>query len=235
MDDLTVLEKINLLIIGLASFNSRVSVPSDIPAHNQFIPAEHLKSQDYLNDIKNWTDNQKMVLNDKKTKVMIFNYTDNYKFTAKLSLNNQNLEVVQKTKVMGVQLTDDLKWHENTLELVKKANSRMILLRKVASFGASIDDMKNIYILYIRSILEQSCVVWHSSLTKENSQHLERVQKSAVRTILGNKYINYEDGLFKVDLEELWERRENLCLKFAKRCLKNDKSKTYLKIITKLT
>ena len=34
VDDLTVLEKINLLIIGLASFNSRVSVPSDIPAHN---------------------------------------------------------------------------------------------------------------------------------------------------------------------------------------------------------
>ena len=123
-----------------------------------------------------------MVLNEKKTKVMIFNYTDNYKFIAKLSINNQNLEIVQKTKLLGVQLTDDLKWNENTLELVKKANSRMILLRKVASFGASIDDMKNIYILYIRSILEQSCVVWHSSLTEENSQDLERIQKSAVRT-----------------------------------------------------
>ena len=50
-----------------------------------------------------------MVLNEKKTKVMIFNFTDNYKFTTKLSLNNTNLEIVQKTKLLGVILTDDLK------------------------------------------------------------------------------------------------------------------------------
>ena len=77
-----------------------MTVPSDIPVHNQFIPSEHLKSQTYLNEIKEWTDNQKMVLNEKKTKVMIFNFTDNYKFSTKLSLNNTNLEIVQKNKVV---------------------------------------------------------------------------------------------------------------------------------------
>ena len=97
VDDLSVLEKINLLIIGLASINPKISVPSDIPAHNQFIPSEHLESQGYLNNIKKWTDDQKMVLNEKKTKVMIFNFTDNYKFTTKLSLNTVNLEIVQPT------------------------------------------------------------------------------------------------------------------------------------------
>ena len=54
VDDLSVLEKINLLIIGLASINPKISVPSDIPAHNQFIPSEHLKSQDYMNDVKQY-------------------------------------------------------------------------------------------------------------------------------------------------------------------------------------
>ena len=68
VDDLTVLEKINLLVIGLASFNCHTTVPSHIPAHNQIIPGEHLQSQDYLDRIKEWTENQKMVLNQKKTK-----------------------------------------------------------------------------------------------------------------------------------------------------------------------
>ena len=63
VDDLTVLEKVNLLVIGLASFNCHNTVPSDIPDHNQFIPAEHLKSQEYISKIKKWTDNQKMILN----------------------------------------------------------------------------------------------------------------------------------------------------------------------------
>ena len=84
---------------------------------------------------------------------------------------------------------------------------------------------ENIYILYIRSILEQSCVVWHSSLTDENGQSLERVQKAAMKVILGQQYTNYEEALEKLDLQPLSERREELCLKFAKKCLRNNKVK----------
>ena len=69
VDDLSTLEKINLLIIGLASFNSKESVPSDMPEHNQYIPGKNLKSQEYLTKIKQWTDNQKMILNENKTKL----------------------------------------------------------------------------------------------------------------------------------------------------------------------
>ena len=177
VDDLTVLEKINLLIVGLSSFYSKASVPSDVAEHNQIIPAECLKSQEYLDKIKQWTDNQKMVLNQKKTKLMVFNYTDNYQFSTRLQLNNENLEIVKYARLLGVIISDNLSWDNNTSDLVKRSNARMELLRKVAGFSTSIEEKKNIYILYIRSILEQSSVVWHSSLTSENAEDLERVQK----------------------------------------------------------
>ena len=45
VDDLTVLEIINLLSIGIASYNIKLHVPSDIPTHNQYIPKENLVSQ----------------------------------------------------------------------------------------------------------------------------------------------------------------------------------------------
>ena len=57
---------------------------------------------------------------------------------------------------------------ENTAHIVKKSNARMELLKRVASFGTSVEDLKNIYFLFVRSQLEQSAVVWHSSLTEEN-------------------------------------------------------------------
>ena len=44
--------------------------------------------------------------------------------------------------------------------------------------------LKKIYIQQIRSKLEQSAVVWHSSLTQKCKDKLERVQKSAFRIIL---------------------------------------------------
>ena len=46
------------------------------------------------------------------------------------------------------------------------------------------EHLKNVYILFVRSILEQSATVWHSSLTQENKEDLERVQKSAFKVIL---------------------------------------------------
>ena len=79
--------------------------------------------------------------------------------------------------------------------------------------------------LQIRSKLDQSAVVWHSSLSQKNRNDLERVQKSAVRIILGDSYNNYEDALKKIGLVTLEERREKMCLKFAKECLKLEKMK----------
>ena len=100
-----------------------------------------------------------------------------HKFTTNLQIDEETIEVGDQAKLLGVIITNDLKWDKNTKYLVKRANSRMELLRKVAKFTTSKEDKKDIYILYIRSILEQSCVVWHSSLIKENHEDLERVQK----------------------------------------------------------
>ena len=74
----------------------------------------------------------------------------------------------------------------------------------------------------MRSILEQSCVVWHSSLTQENSEDLERIQKAAIRIINGKHYENYEEALEKADLESLEKRREQLSKQFAKKSMNSE-------------
>ena len=68
VDDLTCLEIINLLSIGLASHNARLQVPSDIPSHGhgQIINNEYLKTQEHLDKISRWTNKKKMFLNEKK-------------------------------------------------------------------------------------------------------------------------------------------------------------------------
>ena len=107
---------------------------------------------------------------------------------------------------------------------------RMQILHKATKFTNNIRDLKQIYMLQIRSKLDQSSVVWHSSLTQKNRNDLERVQKSAVRCILGDSYRGYEDALKRQGLVTLEERREQMCLKFAKQCLKLDKMKQFFPI-----
>ena len=225
IDDLTILEIVNLLTIGISCFNVKSQVPSDIIEGNQFIPPGNLQSQDHLNKISQWTKDQKMIINQKKSKSMIFNFTKNYQFSTRLSMEGEIVETVQDTRLLGTIVSNDLTWSKNTHNIVKKANGRMELLRKISPFGASWDEMKNIYILYIRSLLEQSSTVWISGLTKENIQDLERVQKSALRLILQESYKSYPNALKVLSLETLADRREVLCLQFAKKCLNNDKMK----------
>ena len=161
-----------------------------------------------------------MKINAKKTKTMLFNFTKDYQFDTRLHIENEKIDIIESTKLLGTVITSDLTWDLNTAEIVKKSNARMELLRRVAGFGTSIADLKNIYILFVRSQLEQSAVVWHSSLTQENISDLERVQKSAIKIIMGNDYRSYKKSLHFLELDTLQERRKQLCLKFAKRCLK---------------
>ena len=72
VDDLTTLEVINLLTIGLSSFLMKNQVPSDIPSHGQYISGDKLKSQEYLRKINEWTESHKMVISEQKTKALIF-------------------------------------------------------------------------------------------------------------------------------------------------------------------
>ena len=222
VDDLTILEKIDLLSIGLASFNYRSSVPSHIPTHGQLIPNEKLKTQEYLDYIKAWTDNQKMMLNKIKTTAMIFNFNHDYQFTTNLQIDENKLELVEEKKLLGVIVSNDLTWEKNTRYIIKRANSRLELLRKMSEFSNSIEDKRLIYIMYVRSILEQSCIVWHSSLTQQEIEDLERVQRSALKLILGSKYKSYEEGLVMANLQSLEKRREQLCKKFAQNCIESE-------------
>ena len=82
-----------------------------------------------------------MMINSKKTKTMIFNFTEKYQFSTRLLLNNEIEDNLSKTKLLGTIITDDLRWDENTWNIVKKANACMELVRKVASFGASQEDL----------------------------------------------------------------------------------------------
>ena len=222
IDDLSILEMINILSIGIASYNFKLHVPSDVPANGYYVESKNLKTQDYLNKICEWTSANKMELNKKKSQAMLFNFTKEFQFNSRPVMEDEVLEVIKETKLLGVMVNDKLTWDGNTSYLVKRANARMRLLHKLVDFGVPHEDLVCIYILYVRSILEQSCQVWHSSLTLENFQDLERVQKNALRIILQENYLSYSNALDITGIPTLFERRAQLCLKFAKSCLKNE-------------
>ena len=54
---------------------------------------------------------------------------------------------------------------------------------------------------------------------------IERVQRTCLKVILGEMYVNYEAALEMCNLKSLYERRQDRCLNFAKKCLKHPVNK----------
>ena len=86
-----------------------------------------------LEDLKKFTVDNLMKINESKTKIMLFNPPDSYDFPPELSLNSSSpfLDVVKHTKLLGLQISMGLRWEEQTRYLCKKANSKMWMLRRM--------------------------------------------------------------------------------------------------------
>ena len=66
IDDLSLIKIINLIIQGLANFNCRMNLPSDITRGNNFLPPQNSNSQHYMNDLSSWTARKQIKLIVKK-------------------------------------------------------------------------------------------------------------------------------------------------------------------------
>ena len=82
-----------------------------------------MKTQEYINNINGWTQENKMLLNQKKSNGMIFNFCKDFKFTTRIQIENQTMEIVKEAKLLGVMLNDQLSWDDNTAHRVQSSNS----------------------------------------------------------------------------------------------------------------
>ena len=223
VDDLSLLEILNLVAVGLSSYNFYQHVASDIGVDQLYLPSQNSLSQNYMNNICEWTEINKMKLNEQKSKVMVFNFTKNYQFSTRVHLNNTLLEIIRETRLLGTIVSSDLTWHKNTQLLVQKGYQRMTMLRKLYNFDIPQEDLLLIYCLYIRSILEYNSNVWFSSITEEEKEDLERVQAISFRIILKEEYSDYQQALSDLNMKSLHERRQMLAFRFATKCTKSEK------------
>ena len=215
MDDATVQEAVNLL-----TQLSENSIDSE-----KILNKENTLLQAEINTIKTLSDNREMSLNARKTVLFTVNFTNNYQFVPTLQIpgTGSPLKTVEETKLLGYWLTKDMKTHKHVEYILEISYKRLWAISKLKKAGVPDPDILHFFFVKIRSVLESNCPVFHSMLTEENIDDIERIQKIVLRIILDEKYISYENACHLMKIETLDDRRTNLCLSFALKCLKNKK------------
>jgi hypothetical protein len=132
--------------------------------------------------------NKLLKIKEKKTQVMKFNFTRSHDFPPELNIEgfNDQLEVINETKLLGVVLSNDLKWEANTDYICTRAYKKMWTLRRMKVLDIEPLVMLEVYMKEIRSVLELAVPAWHSGLTLKQTADIERVQRVAVAIILSD-------------------------------------------------
>ena len=169
-----------------------------------------------------------MLVNDSKSKVMIFNKSRKYDFPPEFSFKNgEILEVVEETRLLGLVLTPDLRWFSNTKSIYIKAISKMWLLRRMKRIKMDPQLIFDYYIKEVRVLAEQGVVIWNSGLTKGQINDLEKIQKVAFKIILGDDYRSYDAACTFFNVTHLTDRRLQLCTSYALKLFQSDRSSEY--------
>ena len=154
-----------------------------------------------------------MKLNLVKCKDMLINFMHNHNFILNfIVLGKNTIETVNTYKLLGVQISSDLKRNCHVEYITKKSNKRLYSIRILKRSGAPQIQLVKVYVSLIRPILEYAVPAWQN-IPDHLQEKIERVHKRALRIIFPDA--RYSKAMQMAGLTTLKKRRESLCVKYV--------------------
>ena len=174
---------------------------------------DHLTLQNDLTKLEEWACQWGMRFNAKKCYILRIRNKMNYLF---YKLDNCILKQVSDNPYLGLQISQDLKWHTHICNISKKASSTLGFLQRNLKH-CSRDCRKTAYISLVRSTLEYEAIIWDSHY-KGDIDRLERLQNRGA-CFITQDYHSRQPGpvtsmLRDLKLPSLQDRRRQLRLIF---------------------
>ena len=155
------------------------------------------------------TSNDKFQSNEGKCKELRINFsTKTNDNIHAIKINGKEIDTVPQAKILGLHVSNDLKWNSHINEVIKKARRRLHCLRHLKRSGLGTKELIQFFCSCIRPITEYACPVFHNGLPSCLSEDLEVVQKRGLRIIYPE--LSYEQALAKSDLCPLSTRRQEI-------------------------
>ena len=135
------------------------------------------------------------------------------------------IDVVTGAKILGLNISNDLKWNCRIDFIIMIAKKRLHGVSQLKRSGLGPHELVQFFCTCIRLITEYACPVFHDGLPLYLSNELECVQKRAMRIIF--PFCTYNEALVKSGLTKLSDRRPELVDKLFKEVLQNEQNKLH--------
>ena len=145
-----------------------------------------------LKQLDTWLQGNKLSLNVAKTNSMLVSTKQKHNGLKSrnedldLKIRNNELEIIQKTKYLGVQIDNSLNWKEH-IKTVSTKVSRAIGFLKHAKTFLPKETLKTLYTAIVEPHLRYCCSVWGCAGSTELNQ-LQKLQNRAARIITNSSF-----------------------------------------------
>lgn len=172
------------LVEPLCSFT--IPLPENVPTLSQNI-------NDELRLISEWLSLNKLSLNTKKTKMMLFhNRQKNISnLIPNLQLNGTQIELVKEFNFLGVLFDECMTWKSHINKICSKLSCTIGTLNRLKRFLPNYT-LNTLYNALVLPHINYGILTWGNNLNR-----VQKLQKWAVRVITNSKYNAHTDPLFK--------------------------------------
>lgn len=157
------------------------------------------KSTDYskvngtLVKVLDWFTVNNLLLNAKKTKCVRFSLPNVRPVETSIFVNDECLEIVDKTIFLGITLDKNLQWSAHIAVLARKLSSAVYAIRKIRQL-TNVETARLVYHSYFHSIMSYGILVWGKAA---DIQTIFVLQKRAIRSIYNLRARESVRELFK--------------------------------------
>ena len=121
-------------------------------------------------------------------------------------------------KMLGFHFSDKPSVRKHVDVVKKRFRARYWILVHLRKAGFNTEELVRVYKTILRPVHDYLAVVFHSMMTDQMDEEVERLQAHALKYIFGWKY-PYARLREMADIPTIRARRTELCDKFAQKCL----------------
>ena len=147
-----------------------------------------------LSKLSDWMDVNKLSLNVKKTKCMVFSLRKSYSVSDDVILKGEGIEQVSTFRFLGVIIDNKLCWSDHIQYIKKKMSKGIGILHKAKKILRK-ESLLTLYNCFIYPYIIYCIEVWGAASLK-NLMSVLRLQKRAVRLITSSSFRAHSEPLF---------------------------------------
>ena len=145
-------------------------------------------------------------LNESKCRELRITFSKAASLMDAITIIDKDIEIVSSANLLGVIVSDDLKWNAHIDMICKKVATRLYFLRQLKRAKLPSYDLLFFYKTCIHPVAEYASPVFHNALPQYLSDVLEKLQKRALRIVYPD--LSYTQALDVSGITTLYERRD---------------------------